>query len=212
MTPSSPRLPEDLSVRTYICTICGWIYDEAKGDPDSGIAPGTRFEDIPDDWYCPLCGVTKADFELYSPSSPSAQQPIVAPVITRSRTDSIVILGGGTAGWSVARKLRELDATVPITLVTACSGDIYTKPELSVALSRNLTHEKTPQRNRPAGCGPFEYSPDGRDSSSRAGCFTAELTYYTRYAPLQKLGAGARCQTYFPALPSRQHGLAYQHA
>ncbi|ATJ91826.1 rubredoxin [Acetobacter senegalensis] len=142
MTPSSPRLPEDLSVRTYICTICGWIYDEAKGDPDSGIAPGTRFEDIPDDWYCPLCGVTKADFELYSPSSPSAQQPIVAPVITRSRTNSIVILGGGTAGWSVARKLRELDATVPITLVTACSGDIYTKPELSVALSRNLTHEK----------------------------------------------------------------------
>ena len=46
----------------WICKTCGWIYDENKGDPDSGLAPGTRFEDIPDDWSCPLCGVTKADF------------------------------------------------------------------------------------------------------------------------------------------------------
>lgn len=45
------------------CTICGMIYDEEKGDPDSGIAPGTRFEDIPDDWVCPDCGATKDAFE-----------------------------------------------------------------------------------------------------------------------------------------------------
>jgi rubredoxin-NAD+ reductase len=45
------------------CNICGWIYDEALGDPEHGIAPGTRFEDIPDDWSCPDCGVLKADFE-----------------------------------------------------------------------------------------------------------------------------------------------------
>ncbi|MFT9331522.1 MAG: rubredoxin, partial [Acetobacter persici] len=39
------------SVTLYICKVCGWIYDESKGDPDSGLPPGTRFEDIPDDWY-----------------------------------------------------------------------------------------------------------------------------------------------------------------
>ena len=45
------------------CTVCGYIYDPAEGDPDSGIAPGTRFEDIPDDWVCPDCGVEKDMFE-----------------------------------------------------------------------------------------------------------------------------------------------------
>lgn len=43
--------------KKYICRACGLIYDEALGDPDSGIAPGTRFADIPADWVCPLCGV-----------------------------------------------------------------------------------------------------------------------------------------------------------
>jgi rubredoxin len=47
----------------YKCTICGYIYDPLEGDPDEGIAPGTDFNDIPDDWVCPVCGVTKADFE-----------------------------------------------------------------------------------------------------------------------------------------------------
>jgi flavin reductase (DIM6/NTAB) family NADH-FMN oxidoreductase RutF/rubredoxin len=46
----------------YVCTACGYIYDPAEGDPDSGIAPGTSFEDIPDDWICPVCGVSKAGF------------------------------------------------------------------------------------------------------------------------------------------------------
>ena len=51
-------------MKKYVCTVCNWIYDPAVGDPDSGIAPGTLFEEIPDDWACPLCGVTKEDFEL----------------------------------------------------------------------------------------------------------------------------------------------------
>ena len=55
--------------RQFICHACGWIYDEAQGDPDSGLAPGTRFEDIPQDWSCPLCGVTKADFSPYEAPS-----------------------------------------------------------------------------------------------------------------------------------------------
>ena len=51
-------------MKKYVCTVCNWIYDPAVGDPDSGIAPGTPFEAIPDDWSCPLCGVTKEEFEL----------------------------------------------------------------------------------------------------------------------------------------------------
>lgn len=46
----------------WICDVCGWVYDPAVGDPHSGIAPGTEFEDIPDDWECPECGVGKDDF------------------------------------------------------------------------------------------------------------------------------------------------------
>ena len=47
----------------YVCTVCGYEYDEAAGDPDNGIAPGTKWEDVPDDFTCPLCGVGKEDFE-----------------------------------------------------------------------------------------------------------------------------------------------------
>ena len=50
--------------RQWRCRNCGFIYDEAAGWPDEGIAPGTRFEDIPDDWYCPDCGTEKSDFDL----------------------------------------------------------------------------------------------------------------------------------------------------
>lgn len=46
----------------YACAICGWEYDEALGDPDLGIEPGTAFEDLPEDFVCPLCGVGKEDF------------------------------------------------------------------------------------------------------------------------------------------------------
>ena len=46
----------------YVCDVCGWEYDEALGDPDNGIAPGTKFEDLPDDFACPLCGVGKDSF------------------------------------------------------------------------------------------------------------------------------------------------------
>jgi flavin reductase (DIM6/NTAB) family NADH-FMN oxidoreductase RutF/rubredoxin len=51
-------------MKKYQCTVCGYVYDPANGDPDSNIAPGTSFEDIPDDWVCPVCGVTKDQFEV----------------------------------------------------------------------------------------------------------------------------------------------------
>lgn len=50
-------------MKKYRCIVCEWIYDPAVGDPDCGIAPGTSFEDIPDDWVCPVCGVGKDQFE-----------------------------------------------------------------------------------------------------------------------------------------------------
>ena len=47
----------------YKCIVCDWIYDPEVGDPDAGIEPGTAFEDLPEDWVCPLCGVGKDEFE-----------------------------------------------------------------------------------------------------------------------------------------------------
>ena len=50
-------------MQKYVCSVCGYNYDPAAGDPDSGIAPGTAFADVPDDWVCPVCGVAKDMFE-----------------------------------------------------------------------------------------------------------------------------------------------------
>ena len=51
-------------MKRYECIVCGWIYDEALGCPEEGIASGTKWDDIPDDWTCPECGVGKLDFEM----------------------------------------------------------------------------------------------------------------------------------------------------
>ena len=48
---------------SYVCTTCGYVYDPEQGDPDSGIVPGTAFEDLPADWVCPVCGAGKDAFE-----------------------------------------------------------------------------------------------------------------------------------------------------
>lgn len=49
---------------TYECTVCGYLYNPAEGDPDNGIEAGTSFEDLPDDWVCPVCGASKDQFEM----------------------------------------------------------------------------------------------------------------------------------------------------
>ena len=51
-------------MKKYECMMCGYIYDETLGDPDEGIARGTAWEDIPEDWSCPDCGASKEDFEM----------------------------------------------------------------------------------------------------------------------------------------------------
>ncbi len=50
-------------MKKWRCIPCGFIYDPAAGDPDSGVDPGTAFESLPEDWCCPLCGASKSDFE-----------------------------------------------------------------------------------------------------------------------------------------------------
>ncbi|MDI9645847.1 MAG: rubredoxin [Archaeoglobales archaeon] len=47
----------------YQCSVCGYIYNEAEGDPDGNVPPGTKWENLPDDWVCPVCGATKDQFE-----------------------------------------------------------------------------------------------------------------------------------------------------
>jgi len=51
-------------MRMWQCLLCGLVYEEEKGWPEDGIAPGTRWEDVPNDWTCPECGVSKAEFEM----------------------------------------------------------------------------------------------------------------------------------------------------
>ena len=128
--------------RRWVCDACGYIYDEAKGDPDSGLAPGTRYEQIPDDWQCPLCGLQKSDLRLLPEMAPA-----VARVATRERPgrrgtalskggpDHLVIVGAGIAGWSVAEAVRVRDPERPILLISACEGISYPKPALSTGFA-----------------------------------------------------------------------------
>jgi rubredoxin-NAD+ reductase len=124
----------------WVCDACGFIYDEAKGDPDSGLAPGTRYADIPDDWQCPLCGLTKSDLRLLPEVVPVAQTARTTPVKSGSRSkggkEYVVIIGAGTAGWSVAEAIRRRDPEKPILLVSACKGLVYPKPAISMALTQ----------------------------------------------------------------------------
>ena len=59
---SKKEKKEEKNMDKYVCDVCGYIYDPKEGDPDNGVEPGTAFEDIPDDWVCPVCGAPKSDF------------------------------------------------------------------------------------------------------------------------------------------------------
>ncbi len=124
----------------YICKVCGLIYDEASGDPDSGLAPGTRFEDIPDDWFCPLCLVGKSDFMLISKNKPATNTKIKKPKLN-SKT-GVLIIGSGYAGWQAAEHIRHADPNMPIHMITACDGSIYPKPALSMSLQQGRTADE----------------------------------------------------------------------
>ena len=145
----------DTPYRRWICDACGYIYDEATGDPDSGLAPGTRYQDIPDDWQCPLCGLRKSDLRLLPAAPPvsstaSVQRPGgsargtgrglgAAAGAGKGSTAHLVIVGAGVAGWSVAEAVRRRDPGRPILLVSACEGTVYAKPSLSMAMAQGKT-------------------------------------------------------------------------
>lgn len=121
-------------MKKWLCIICGWIYDEAKGWPADGIAPGTKWEDVPDDWVCPDCLVTKADFEMIEISDDD-ELPLVAAV-SKQEILPIVIIGSGHAGYQLASALREQSKDVKITVFTEDDGALYSKPALSNALAQ----------------------------------------------------------------------------
>ena len=130
-------------MKTWLCIICGLIYDEAKGWPDDGIAPGTRWEDVPEDWLCPECKVGKADFEMIELSTPiaavAAAPVIQAPPVAIARPQPVVIIGSGHAGYGLAQALRKADPQLEIRVLTQESGHIYSKPALSIALAQGRT-------------------------------------------------------------------------
>ncbi|MGF0237464.1 FAD-dependent oxidoreductase [Rhodococcus sp. IEGM1300] len=112
------------------CLVCGFIYDEAAGMPEHGIVAGTAWGDVPDDWYCPECGVGKSDFEMIKIASEEASRAAALPP---AQPDPVIILGSGLAGYTVARELRKLNADTPIVLITRDGGEFYSKPSLSNA-------------------------------------------------------------------------------
>ena len=91
------------------CIVCGLIYDDKEGWPDDGIAPGTKWEDVPEDWLCPDCGVGKEDFELLKEALvddvPHHEEPTVDKVHA-----PVVILGTGLAGYGLAKEFRKHDS------------------------------------------------------------------------------------------------------
>jgi rubredoxin-NAD+ reductase len=112
------------------CIVCGLVYDEKAGWPDDGIAPGTRWEDVPEDWLCPDCGVGKEDFELTEQAVvddvPHHEEPVADKV-----HPPVVILGTGLAGYGLAKEFRKHDSETPLILITSDDGRPYSKPMLS---------------------------------------------------------------------------------
>jgi len=80
------------TLNIWECIICGWLYDESLGCPEDGIAPGTRWEDVPEDWTCPVCGVSKQDFEMVKTGpSPTSIPASVAPATSSTHQSSTII-------------------------------------------------------------------------------------------------------------------------
>jgi rubredoxin-NAD+ reductase len=126
------------------CIVCGLVYDEAKGWPDDGIAAGTKWEDVPEDWLCPDCGVGKEDFELLEETPveqvPHHEEPVADPVHA-----PVIILGTGLAGYGLAKEFRKHDTTTPLILITSDDGRSYSKPMLSTGYTKDTSADDLAQ-------------------------------------------------------------------
>lgn len=126
------------------CIVCGLVYDEAKGWPDDGIAPGTKWEDVPEDWLCPDCGVGKEDFELIEEAPvetvPHHEEPVADEVHA-----PVVILGTGLAGYGLAKEFRKHDSETPLVLITSDDGRSYSKPMLSTGYTKDTSADDLAQ-------------------------------------------------------------------
>jgi len=126
------------------CIVCGLVYDEAKGWPDDGIEPGTKWEDVPADWLCPDCGVGKEDFELIE-ETPVEQVPHHEEPVADAVHAPVVILGTGLSGYGVAKEFRKHDAETPLILITSDNGRSYSKPMLSTGYTKNANADDLAQ-------------------------------------------------------------------
>ena len=127
-------------MNVYECRICGWVYDEAKGCPEDGLAPGTRWDEVPEDWCCPACGASKEDFDMVVVKSVSESPAASATAGQRTPASApLLILGTGLSAYALAREFRKIDSTTPLLLVTRDGGGFYAKPSLSNALANGKT-------------------------------------------------------------------------
>ncbi|MFT5924016.1 MAG: rubredoxin-NAD+ reductase [Paraglaciecola sp.] len=141
-----------MSYKILECLVCGFIYDEGKGNPKEGIPAGTRWQDVPDDWKCPDCGVGKEDFEMVAISRIAVavkekvaevaieSAPAIAAVSAVPKIDwnrrPVVIIGTGLAGYHLAREFRKQDRETPLIMLTADDGRFYSKPMISTAFAK----------------------------------------------------------------------------
>ena len=133
-------------MKKWQCVVCGLIYDEAEGWPEDGIEPGTKWEDVPEDWVCPDCGVGKEDFEMIEQSEPSNLPHHEEPASAGSEAP-IVVIGTGLAGYGLVRELRKFDKDTPIVMITSDDGRSYSKPMLSTGFTKNQDADALAQKD-----------------------------------------------------------------
>ncbi len=90
----------------YVCSVCGYIYDEAKGIPEVGIAPGTAWADLPEDWTCPLCGAAKSEFHKQDESAASEEKKPISVIEMVRRYEGDVSAGD----WCTLPQIWRVDA------------------------------------------------------------------------------------------------------
>jgi rubredoxin-NAD+ reductase len=120
----------------FECIVCGWVYDEAKGDPENGVAPGTKWADVPEEWLCPDCCVGKEDFELV-PGTEGADAVVEVAAESHDHDKPIVIIGTGLAGYNLIKEFRRIDKDAPVIIITSDDGRNYSKPMLSTGFTKD---------------------------------------------------------------------------